>query len=59
MGTLSADTLARVIAKAIWEQGIDLLILGAYSHSPLRSLLCGSKTSDLLRSAKVPTLLLR
>jgi nucleotide-binding universal stress UspA family protein len=49
----------RVIAKAICEQGIDMLIMGAYSHSPLRSLLLGSKTADLLRSAKIPTLLLR
>ncbi len=48
-----------VIAKAIREQDIDMLIMGAYSHSPWRSLLFGSKTSDLLRSAKVPTLLLR
>ncbi len=48
-----------VIAKAVQEQGIDMLIMGAYSHSPLRSLLFGSKTSDLLRSAKISTLLLR
>jgi nucleotide-binding universal stress UspA family protein len=48
-----------VIAKAVREQGIDVLIMGAYSHSPLRSLLFGSKTSYLVRSAKVPTLLLR
>ena len=48
-----------VIARAVRDQGIDMLIMGAYSHSPLRSLLFGSKTSDLLRSAKVPTLLLR
>lgn len=48
-----------VIAKVVREQDIDMLIMGAYSHSPLRSLLFGSKTSDLLRSAKVPTLLLR
>lgn len=49
----------RVIARAIRDQGIDMLIMGAYSHSPLRNLLFGSKTSDLLRSAKIPTLLLR
>ena len=48
-----------VIAKAVREQGIDLLIMGAYTHSPVRSLLFGSKTSDLLRSARIPTLLLR
>ena len=33
--------------------------MGAYGHSPLRSLIFGSKTSDLLRSATLPTLLLR
>jgi nucleotide-binding universal stress UspA family protein len=49
----------RVIAGAVRERDIDLLIMGAYSHSPLRTLLFGSKTSDLLRSARIPTLLLR
>jgi len=48
-----------VIAKAVRDEDIDMLIMGAYSHSPLRSLFLGSKTSDLLRSAKIPTLLLR
>ena len=48
-----------IIAKTVSEQNIDILIMGAYSHSPLRSLLLGSKTSDMLRSAKIPTLLLR
>jgi len=49
----------RVIAKSVQDENIDLLIMGAYSHSPLRSLFLGSKTSDLLRSANIPTLLLR
>jgi len=48
-----------VIALYIAENDIDMLIMGAYTHSPLRSLVFGSKTTDLLRSAKVPTLLLR
>jgi len=48
-----------IIAHTVKEQGIDLLIMGAYAHSPLRTLLFGSKTSDLLRSATIPTLLLR
>jgi nucleotide-binding universal stress UspA family protein len=48
-----------IIARYVREREIDMLIMGAYSHSPLRSLLFGSKTSDLLRSAKIPTLLLR
>jgi len=47
------------IARAIDSHGIDLLVMGAYSHSPLRSWLRGSKTTDLLRAARIPTLLLR
>lgn len=56
---LSPGDAESVIAKAVSEQAIDLLIMGAYTHSPLRSLLLGSKTSDLLRSARIPALLLR
>lgn len=48
-----------VIAKAVYDENIDILIMGAYSHSPLRSLFLGSKTSDLLRSARIPTFILR
>jgi nucleotide-binding universal stress UspA family protein len=48
-----------VIAGKVRERDIDLLIMGAFGHSPLRSLLFGSKTADLLRSATIPTLLLR
>lgn len=48
-----------VIARTAQERNIDLLIMGAFGHSPLRSLLFGSKTADLLRSSKIPTLLLR
>jgi nucleotide-binding universal stress UspA family protein len=48
-----------IIARTIKAEGIDMLVMGAYSHTPLRSLLIGSKTSDLLRSTKIPTMLLR
>lgn len=47
------------IARELLEREIDILIMGAYGHSRIRTLLFGSKTSDLLRSAPVPTLLLR
>ncbi|EAQ99458.1 universal stress protein [Congregibacter litoralis] len=47
-----------VIAKTVTDESIDLLIMGAFSHSPLRTLLFGSKTADLLRSSSIPTLLL-
>jgi len=48
-----------VIAATVKEQATDMLIMGAFGHSPVRSLLLGSKTTDLLRSSSVPTLLLR
>lgn len=57
--TLVPGDAESIIARTIRELEIDLLIMGAYAHSPLRSLLFGSKTSDVLRSAKIPTLLLR
>ena len=43
----------------IVAQKIDILIMGAYSHSPWRNLLVGSRTSALLRASRIPTLLLR
>ncbi|MGC9162221.1 MAG: universal stress protein [Thiomonas sp.] len=49
----------RVIAAVLQERNIDLLVMGAYSHSPLRKLLLGSKTADLLRASTKPTLLVR
>lgn len=48
-----------VIATAVKEQAIDMLVMGAFGHSALRSLLLGSKTTELLRSSRIATLLLR
>lgn len=47
------------ITQALSNQGFDLLVMGAYSHSFIRSLFMGSKTTELLRGTQVPTLLLR
>lgn len=47
------------IAHALKTQGFNFLVMGAYSHSPLRSLFMGSKTSETLRASRVATLLLR
>lgn len=60
---VSADYLPgdpeTVIAREINARNIDMLLMGAYAHSPLRTLIFGSKTTDLLRAATIPTLLLR
>jgi nucleotide-binding universal stress UspA family protein len=46
------------ITQAIAEREIDILVMGAYSRSPLQSLFLGSKTNDLLRASRVPTVTL-
>lgn len=48
-----------VIARTIEERDIDLLVMGAYAHSPLRSLLFGCMTNTMLCSSGIPTLLMR
>jgi nucleotide-binding universal stress UspA family protein len=48
-----------VIAQTINQHNIDMLVMGAYGHSPIRTALFGSKTTDLLRSMRIPTLLMR
>ena len=52
-------TPQEAITRELSTQGFDLLVMGAYSHSPLRSLFMGSKTTNVLNASSVPTLLLR
>ena len=56
---LTAANAHSAIARSVEDEAIDLLIMGAFGHSALRSLLFGSMTAELLRSATIPTLLLR
>ena len=51
--------LPELIGAALAQRSIDLLVMGSYSHSPLRSLLKGSTTTQLLRAFPIPTLLMR
>ena len=39
------------------ELGADLLVMGAYQHSPLRELLLGGVTRHMLANADLPLLL--
>lgn len=41
------------------RERIDLLVMGAYGHSRIRSMLLGSTTTQLLRTCPIPVLLLR
>lgn len=47
------------IADAVTRKGIDLLVMGAYGHSRIRSLIIGSTTSEVLRLCKIPVVLFR
>jgi nucleotide-binding universal stress UspA family protein len=48
-----------VIAQQVADHGIDLLVMGAYGHSRIRSLIVGSTTTQVLRGCRIPVLLLR
>lgn len=41
------------------EQGIDLLVMGAYGHSRIRQFLVGSTTTNMLKTSRSPLVILR
>ena len=47
------------LGKLVDDQGYGLLVMGAYGHSRIRSLVIGSTTTEMVRSCKVPVLLMR
>lgn len=52
----SADA---TIARHVDELKADLLVMGAYGHSRIRTMILGSTTTQLLRTCHIPVLLLR
>lgn len=49
----------RALSTFVDEAGFDLLVMGAYGHSRIRSLIIGSTTTEMIRSCKVPVVLIR
>jgi nucleotide-binding universal stress UspA family protein len=47
------------LGKLVNEAPFDLLVMGAYGHSRIRSLVIGSTTTEMIRSCKVPVVLMR
>jgi len=47
------------LAKLVEEGPFDLLVMGAYGHSRIRSLIIGSTTTTMIRSCKIPVVLIR
>lgn len=48
-----------VIPQIVEAEGIDLLVMGAYGHSRLRTLVIGSTTSEMIRACRIPILVWR
>ncbi len=45
------------IATAVKNEDIQLLVMGAYGHSPIRALILGSTTTTMVRTCPVPILM--
>ncbi len=48
-----------VISTAVSQDAIDLLVMGAYSHSRIRTMIIGSTTSEMMRRCQIPMVLFR
>lgn len=47
------------LGKLVEEEGFGMVVMGAYGHSRIRTLVIGSTTTEMVRSCKVPVVLLR
>ncbi|MBM9595967.1 universal stress protein [Roseitranquillus sediminis] len=47
------------LGEVVEQEGFDMLVMGAYGHSRIRSLIIGSTTTEMIRSCKVPIVLVR
>lgn len=47
------------LARLVTEEEINLVAMGAYGHTRLRHLFIGSTTTEMIRSCRVPILLMR
>ncbi|MDR9483783.1 MAG: universal stress protein [Sediminimonas sp.] len=48
-----------VLGEFVKTENMDMLVMGAYGHSRIRSLVIGSTTSEMIRTCLVPVLLMR
>jgi len=47
------------LGQLVDEAQFDMLVMGAYGHSRIRNLIIGSTTTAMIRSCKVPVILMR
>ena len=58
-GAVRPGEAEEVIGHYIRDEHVDLLVMGAYGHSRIRQQIVGSTTTTMLRTCRVPVLLLR
>ncbi|MDC6118770.1 universal stress protein [Serratia rubidaea] len=56
---LKGESVAEALCSYASEHGINLIVMGAYGHSPLRRFFIGSNTSEMLEKTQFPLLMLR
>ncbi|WP_022704187.1 universal stress protein [Pseudorhodobacter ferrugineus] len=47
------------LGKLVEKDGFQMVVMGAYGHSRIRNLIIGSTTTEMIRSVKVPVMLVR
>ncbi|SEO78757.1 Nucleotide-binding universal stress protein, UspA family [Salinihabitans flavidus] len=47
------------LGKLVEGENFDMVVMGAYGHSRIRSMIIGSTTTEMVRSCKVPVVLMR
>jgi nucleotide-binding universal stress UspA family protein len=57
--TLKQSKPEPLIAEIVSGTPAAMLVMGAYGHSPLRTLIVGSTTTEMIRTVHVPVLLVR
>lgn len=57
--TLQRGKPEQVISDVVAQTPGSMLVMGAYGHSPLRTLIVGSTTTAMIRTVRVPVLLVR
>jgi len=64
-GGFEADTIIRdgepekVLAQMTRKEEHELLVMGAYGHSRVRAFIIGSTTTEMIRSCRVPIVIMR
>ncbi len=53
----SLPQISDVLARQVWDQNADMLVMGAYGHSRFREAILGGATRNMLEKAEVPVLM--